>query len=301
MDVSVVVPTRNRHRLLEGTLASLARQTLAPDRFEVLVVDNGSTDGTAETVTRWERSGALRCRRVVEPALGANRARNRGFAEACAEIVAFTDDDVRPEPSWLEALVAAFADGPFGAVGGRVELQWEREPPRWLHRNHAVLLAAFDLGPERRRVDRYPYLVSANLALRASVLRRLGGFDPRLGRVGSNLLSLDETELCRRLVEAGEILLYEPRATVRHFVPTERATLRFLLRRSFDQGRSVCRYQAITGARDRAPSRPGIVFRRLADAATHLLRRDLRESARALTAVAWHLGYLREACSGSGS
>ena len=297
MDATVVVPTHNRATLLRGALESLARQTLARERFEVVVVDNASGDDTAEVAVRALAAGALEGRCVREEALGLNHARNRGIAEARGGIIAFLDDDARAGPGWLEALLDALSGAEADAAGGRIDLEWESPAPAWIHRNHEGLLAGFDLGRERRRVDRYPFLIGTNLAVRAATLDRLGGFHPDLDRRGGSLLSAGDTELCRRIVDSGGTLLYEPRAVVRHLVPAERVTLRFLVRRSFDQGRSVCLYQRISGARDRAPSRPSVLARWVARVPWHLLRGDLRECARAVTTAAWHLGYLREARS----
>jgi glycosyltransferase involved in cell wall biosynthesis len=296
MDISVIVPTHDRSDLLEGTLESLSHQSLDPERYEVLIVDNASpTNATQKVAERWLRKDGFRGRYVREEVLGANAARNRGVAEARGEILAFIDDDARAYPDWLESLLRSFGTGDASGVGGKIELLWEVPPPDWLHRNHLGLLAEFDLGNERKRVDRYPYLVSANLAFTADTLRRFGGFHLDLGRCGTSLISMDETELCFRIVKGGGLLFYEPMAVVKHFVPRERTRLSFLLRRSYAQGRSVCRYQRISGARDRTPSRPMSVVRTVASLPPRVLRRDWREAAGVLTTLVWHFGYLREA------
>jgi len=295
MDASIVIPTHNRAALLDGALESLAAQSMANDRFEVLVVDNGSQDDTRAVADRWIAAGRLPGRYVREESLGLTLARNRGISEARAGIIAFIDDDVRVEPHWLAVLVQAFEDSTVWGVGGKIRLQWQSPPPPWIHANHRKLLAELDLGPSRCRVHRYPYLVGANLAFTAETFRRVGLFHEDLDRQGSNLLSGGDTEFCHRVVQAGGVLIYEPTAVVGHLVPPERLRLSFFVRRSYDQGRTVCRYLRISGSNDRSPGRTITLIRNLRDIPVNLLRRDLTEAARALTTAAWHLGYLREA------
>jgi glycosyltransferase involved in cell wall biosynthesis len=294
-DVSVVIPTHNRAALLRGALDSLSAQAFPRERFEVLVVDNGSADETEPVARRWLETGGVPGRHVREDRLGLAFARNRGIEEARAPIVAFVDDDVRADPGWLAALVAAFDDPEPCGIGGAVRLRPEAPLPSWLHQNHRKLLAELDLGPAPCRVERYPYLVGANLALRAEAFRRFGLFDESLDRRGASLLSGGDTELCSRIVRGGGILAYEPRAVVHHLVPPERTRLSFFLRRSYDQGRTVCRYHRLGGGGDRSPARPVTLARNLARIPLHLLRRDLTESSRAATTAAWQLGYLRQA------
>jgi glucosyl-dolichyl phosphate glucuronosyltransferase len=296
-EVSVIVCTRNRASGLAETLDSLTAQSLARQRYEVIVVDNWSTDSTRQVAeTALEREG-LRGRCVLERALGLNNARNRGVEDSRGEIVAFLDDDARALPAWLDALLAAFAAGTPDGVGGPVELVWQAPPPRWQHRDYFRLLAEFDLGAERCAVDVFPYLVGTNMAFTRDTFRRVGLFDPRFDRQGTNLLSMGDTEFCHRVVQSGGHLFYEPRARVRHLVPPDRATLSFLLRRSYSNGRSLRRLKALRSDLDAKPPRPGT----LASAVSRLLRRlaerDLVASARLASSVAWHLGYLREGLS----
>jgi len=295
LEISVIVPTRNRARSLADTLASLARQSLPRSRYEVVVVDNGSTDTTAELAGSTLGREGLHGRCVREPALGANLARNRGIEDSKGKIVAFLDDDARAEPPWLEALLSAFSDGCVNGVGGAIELLWQTAPPRWQHRNYLHLLAQFDLGAERRKVERYPYLVSTNLAFTRQTFDRFGVFDPRLDRRGSQLLSMGDTEYCHRVVRGGGTLFYEPRAVVRHLVPEDRTRLSFLLRRSYSNGRSLCQLKNLWRDLDAEPSRPASLVRTGVNLLREVRKRNLAGCARQASLLAWHLGYLREA------
>ncbi|MGH7803004.1 MAG: glycosyltransferase family 2 protein [Candidatus Binatia bacterium] len=230
------VCTRDRARVLPRALRAAAGQSAAFP-FEILVVDNGSSDDTRAVV---ERASAEHpsIRYVHEPETGLSRARNRGAAESRAPLLAYLDDDAEPVAGWLSALRAAFAETPAAIVGGPILARFEVPPPPWLTA-HLSLLSCQDLGAERRVVDRPPYVFGANLAVRRDDLARLGGFDPSLGRLGRRLLQDEDTDLCERVLADGRSIVYEPRAGVLHWIPPERVTREYLRRRAFDTGRSV--------------------------------------------------------------
>jgi glycosyltransferase involved in cell wall biosynthesis len=231
--ISVAVCTRNRARHLRAALDSLTRQSLSPDRFEVLVVDNGSRDETPAVV----RSFGARVRGLHEPVAGLSRARNHALARAASPLIAYLDDDAVAEPGWLAALLERFESDPsIGAIGGRTLPAFESPPPRWLHPDLLLCLSVVDWceAPCELRAPRF--LVGANMAFRAAPVRVAGGFRTDLGRVGGNLLSGEEQDLVDRLEAAGHRTWYEPAATVHHHIPTERMTRRWLLARARGQG-----------------------------------------------------------------
>ena len=237
LEVSVVVCTLNRAASLQRALDSLCVQTAPSDRFEVLVVDNGSTDETPKVVAEL----AARCpsvRGVHEPRTGLSHARNRGIEEARGEVVAFLDDDATADPGWVESLAGAFADPRVGAAGGKVVLEFPDRRPAWLPPRLEGFYSGLDLGDEPMTFpDRLgPY--GANMAVRRSTLATTGGFSPALGRRGRNLISNEEVELFERVRRSGALIRYEPAAWVRHHIEPERVSRRYLLRRAYAQGRS---------------------------------------------------------------
>ena len=167
-EISVVIPHLNQPRLLAACLAALGQQTLAPDRFEVLVVDNGSTPLPTHVV-----AGLPGVHLACEPEPGPGPARNRGVALARAEILAFLDADCIPEPGWLAAILAAFeADPACGVIGGAVRV-FAETPGR---PNPAE---AFDLVYGFRQeltIARHDFAATANLAVRRGVFATVGGF-----------------------------------------------------------------------------------------------------------------------------
>ena len=181
IDVSVVIPTYNRAAQLDVLLKELVRQRASGLRYEVLVVDNGSTDATRSVVSSLAASDH-RVRYLHEPRRGASNARNRGIAAAAAPIVAFIDDDVLPSRDWLNAIAGAFDAHPeIDCVGGRVEPRWPRQPPPWLTQRHWGPLA-LQLGrgsaPYLDADHAAACLITANFACRSSVFDEVGGFSP---------------------------------------------------------------------------------------------------------------------------
>ena len=203
MDISVIVPTLNRAASVDALLRDLVCQTGAAT-FEVLVVDNGSSDDTARVVQRHVDRDA-RVRYVLERRPGASHARNAGIARAAAPILAFIDDDVRPRHDWVASIAAAFAARPdIDCFGGRVEPRWSAPPPPWLTRAHwAPLALQIDRG-HSRYIDREhasACLITANFACRAKVFAEVGGFAPEYRRD-------EDREFNLRMWRAGKRGLY---------------------------------------------------------------------------------------------
>ena len=130
MDLSVVIPTYNRCDELAGALRALLAQDAGTTRYELIVSDNNSTDGTRQLVASLIEGGESRLRYVFEGHQGAASARNAGIAVAVAPIIAFTDDDIRVAPSWIAEIKRALDEHPeVDAVGGKILPQWPHTPP----------------------------------------------------------------------------------------------------------------------------------------------------------------------------
>src|SRR2546425_3331033 len=148
MDVSAVVCTHNRLDYLKRCIDSLSRQTLDATRFEVIVVDNASKDGTHMWVE--QAQGTMpNLRYVHEPTLGLAHARNAGWRAAKSEVVAFLDDDALAAADWLEQIVAKFQqrDEKLAVLGGKVLPIWEAAPPDWLVPELQAYLSVLDWSP----------------------------------------------------------------------------------------------------------------------------------------------------------
>ncbi len=233
MNVSVVIATHNRERLLDECLGHLARQAFISGD-EVMVVDNNSTDGTSVVIDRWAEAFPVPLRHLTEPRPGKSRAVARAVAVAAGDILAFTDDDVNVDEAWIGELRRAMrADPDLALVGGPVAPRWERQPPRWLPEHGvrgrlAAPLALVDYGPTEGPLgDRTA--VGANLAVRRDVFERVGGFVTHLGKLAGTLLGGEDHDLCDRVRAAGLRTGYVPTARVRHWVPANRLRLRYFV------------------------------------------------------------------------
>ena len=211
----MIVPVRNGAASIRPLLESLAAQTLPRERFEVIVVDNGSTDGTGQVAAGYE------AKVVQEPVPNRSRARNRGAAEAGARLYAFTDADCVAQPGWLEALLACRSAAPLVAGDVRVRV---RERPNAIERYEAM----WRFG--QRAWVQQGWAATANLLVDAEAFEAVGGFDPTWRHIG------EDVDFCFRARAAGYGLGYCARAIVDHDAERE---LRPLLERCFRHGYSV--------------------------------------------------------------
>jgi GT2 family glycosyltransferase len=233
MTLSVIIATRDRHQLLNECLAHLARQPFAPGD-EVIVVDNGSNDDTPAVIARHARQYQVPLRHLDERRPGKSFALAAAVAVARGDVLAFTDDDVNVESSWLDAIRAAMTDPTVALIGGPVAPRWERRAPSWLRRavdsygRLTAPLALLNYGAEASPLGPRTVL-GANLAVRREVLTRVGGFASHLGKLQGTGLSGEDDELCRRVQAAGFRALYCPHARVGHWVPAERMRVRYYM------------------------------------------------------------------------
>jgi GT2 family glycosyltransferase len=241
--ISVIIATYNRAALLDECLDHLARQPFASGD-EVIVVDNGSTDGTADVLRRQQERFPVQLVALSEPLPGKSHALAAALAIAGGDILAFTDDDVNVDAGWLCAVRQAMAPDADGSevalIGGPVQPRWEKRAPGWLKLGRgygrlAAPLALLDYGAEA--LDLGPRTVlGANMAVRRRVLAEIGGFATHLGKLRGTLLSGEDHELCQRVQRAGFRARYCPGATVRHWVPADRVRIGYFLRWFFWSG-----------------------------------------------------------------
>jgi GT2 family glycosyltransferase len=231
--ISVVVCTRNRPESVLVTLRRLV--SMRYPSFEVVVVDNApDSDATREGIAR-EFGADARVRYVREPRPGLSCARNRGISEAAADIIAFTDDDVRVDPWWLTGIARGFLAVPGVACVTGLIATAELESPAQLYFHLREGWGAscerrvFDLAEHRDESPLYPYSAGAfgagaNFALTRGVIKEIGGFDEALG-AGSPAGGGEDLNIFTRIVLAGHRLVYEPSAVVSHVHRTELADL----------------------------------------------------------------------------
>jgi glycosyltransferase involved in cell wall biosynthesis len=233
---SVTICTYNRSRWLRETLEFITRQDYPSDRWEILVVDNNSSDDTRAVVESF--SGAPKPPLYFfEKNQGSSYARNRGIAEAKGEIVIFTDDDMLGGPGWLRLIVAPFllpGNERVAAVGGEVVPVFPEGLPKWLVNQWRPLDFRHDVGPLRS--NQLP--MTANLALRTVVFKHVGLFRTDLGRIGNHSLFNEDHDLCRRVFAAGYTMWYTPDGMLQHQIPANRLTFKYTFKQVYDAARS---------------------------------------------------------------
>lgn len=237
--ITVAICTFNRAELLDSVLRTVLKLD-SSYIHEVLIIDNGSKDKTREIVRSWASNAKVPVGYVYEGQPGIAHARNRALREGHGQYLAFLDDDAWPNPDWLnELMVPVHSIVPRPAcVVGKVELEWEGKQPPWLPSFMEPLLCAYDLGPHSRFLTKDEYLLTTNVLFHRQTALKLGGFRPYLGRRRGQMLGGEDNDMHYRLVHSGNKVFYQPQAVVRHWVPHERQTKWFVIRRIFWDGAS---------------------------------------------------------------
>jgi glycosyltransferase involved in cell wall biosynthesis len=258
MTVSVVIATYNRVRELAACLEQLRGQDFHPGD-EVVVADNGSTDGTVALLTRVASRFPVALRVVVEARPGKSRAVAAALVHCTGDVLAFTDDDVLVDDEWIARIRETMGREAVDLIGGRVLPRFAARVPSWLvlsgpsgFSRLASPLALLDYGDARG--DLGPRAaIGANLVIRRAVFTAVGGYDPSLGKRSGTLLSGEDHQLCERVQAAGYRAVYEPSLVVRHLVPADRLTVGYFLRWFFWSGVT---HAALDSERDRAAGSP---------------------------------------------
>ena len=240
MTISVVIATYNRARLLRTTLDHLRTQAYQAGD-EVIVVDNGSTDDTASVIAQHAAEFPVPLRTLRVTANGKGHSLNAAIAIVNGAILALTDDDVVVAADWIETIRDIFSDPAVALVGGRVDPNWEQEPPRWMNVSGD---AGYGLMGSPLALQHYGCAqplgartaVGANLAVRRAVVDAVGGFAVELAPQRGTLLRAEDHEFCRRVRTSGYRCDYRPELQVRHWVPAARMRLDYLLRWFFWSG-----------------------------------------------------------------
>jgi glycosyltransferase involved in cell wall biosynthesis len=230
MDISIVVSTYNRSGLLEGALRALLSQRPADVAYEILVVDNNSTDQTRPLVQALAMQNREKLKYLFEPKQGLSYGRNTGIAAAKASIIAFTDDDVRVAADWVWRIKTGFEANPdIDFLGGKVVPQWPAQPSPWLTKANWSPLALLDYGDSSFYVDsgKQLCLIGANFAFRRRAFEKVGLFKTDFQRVKDGIGSLEDHEFLLRLWRVGSRGLYLPELVATAEIEPDRMTKQY--------------------------------------------------------------------------
>jgi glucosyl-dolichyl phosphate glucuronosyltransferase len=267
--ISVVIPSRNRADLLSLTLSSIVNQELSRAEFEVIVVDNGSTDHTQSVVKDYQ-SRLTNLIAIYAPEPGLHTGRHAGMTAAKGDVLVFADDDIEALPTWLSAIQDVFKDPSVAMAGGNNLPMFLQEPPAWLSAlwnktssdgGRSVSLLSIQQRPAGR-YDISPYQVwGCNFAIRKNVLAAVGGFHP--DGMPQDLIRFrgdGETYVSTYVLKNRLRCVFDSNASVYHKVTPERMTLQYFRQRGFNQGVSDS-YTQLRGEHSFDQSKPSVPYR----------------------------------------
>ena len=245
MRFSIVIPTLNRSDSLRATIDSLLGSKFSPHEYEILIVDNGSTDNTRQVAeTAIESNMGRQIRYYYEPVPGLLSARHKGALESKGEILVYVDDDIEADQYWLEAISEALEDPEVKLVGGKSLPKYESAPPDWLDAfwyrdgdlRQCFYLSLLDYGDKISEIDPL-YVWGLNFAIRRETLFELEGFNPEcVPKTLQRYQGDGDTGLAWKVKAAGYKIIYQPQALVYHIVPTQRLTIDYFVERMFSAG-----------------------------------------------------------------
>jgi glycosyltransferase involved in cell wall biosynthesis len=242
---SIIIPTFNRCDLLDKALISLVKQTFNPSEFEIIVVDNGSTDNTREIVQQHiDENTAPYIHYIFDDIPGLLTGRHRGAKESNSDILCFIDEDIEADPDWLKEVYNTFKDSSVHLVGGKCLPIYDVEPPVWEKKLWSItgdhkmcgFYSLIDQGDEQK--DCEPNLIwGLFFCIRKETLHKAGGFHP--DALPGHLLRFlgdGETGLTTKIKSLGLRSVYQPKAVLYHHVTRERFGVEYLKKREFYQG-----------------------------------------------------------------
>ena len=237
--VSVVVCTYNRANILEICLNSLANQTVASDFYEVLVIDNNSTDNTKDVTHKFIEQNS-NFKYFLESKQGLSYARNRGWQEALGEYVAYTDDDCKLPEQWLAVAKKIIEEISPGVFGGPSLPFYISPKPAWFKDRYASNVL---LDEKARPLKENEYVFGMNIFVQRSLLEQLSGFDSNLGMSGKAIAYGEETDLIIRIRSTmpDKLIYFDPNLYVHHLVRPEKMTMKWVIKQRFADGKYAYR------------------------------------------------------------
>ncbi|WP_444994548.1 glycosyltransferase [Aliikangiella sp. IMCC44359] len=241
--ISIVIPTRNRAESLKRCLLSIEKQSASKSCFEVIVIDNGSTDSTKGVAESFSTS--LNLVYCYAPTPGLHTGRHKGLELAQAEIITYIDDDIIAFPNWLEGIIESFKNKNVVMVGGNNIPHYESPPPNWLTQwweiknangNSLPLLSILDFGEGKFEFDA-DYVWGCNFSVRKQIIIDAQGFHPdALPAEQLRLRGDGETHISDYIKNKGLKVIFNSKASVYHCVSKERLTVKYFEKRAFAQG-----------------------------------------------------------------
>jgi glycosyltransferase involved in cell wall biosynthesis len=238
MRLSVIICTYNRERFIGDTLVSVANQPFPKRDYQIVLVDNNSTDRTAEIVQDFIKTYPdCDVKVVIETNQGHTYARNRGIAESDGDVLLFLDDDVLLDEGYFTNLIQHYRnDSTLAASGGRVIVKYEHQRPVWMSRFLEPMLGHHEFGSSVKVYDKNKYPVGCSMVFRSSTFAQTGVFNTDLGRRGTSLGGNDEKDMLFRVHHAGLKIAYLPDVILQHRIDDRRLTDDYVRRQAIGVG-----------------------------------------------------------------
>ncbi|MDR3057858.1 MAG: glycosyltransferase family 2 protein [Prevotella sp.] len=227
MKLSVIFCTYNREKYLYNALKSIATQDFPYQDYEIVMVNNNSTDSTEKICKKFQDDyPQMDFRYFLETNQGLSYARNRGVKESRGDILIFVDDDATVFDFYLSFIKLFFEAHPeVSACGGPIVPVYEVEKPKWLsHYTEQLIGGALYEGDKVKPFRNGKYPGGGNSAFRKEVFEKYGLFNVDLGRKGTGLIGAEEKDLYDRLTRGGEVFYYLPQMGIHHYIPEKKLT-----------------------------------------------------------------------------
>lgn len=243
MRISAIVCTYNRELFICGTIDSLLISLTRVKDFEIIIIDNNSSDLTPELLLKYKNHSRIKC--IKEEIQGLSHARNRGITEATGDILVFLDDDIEIKPDYFLTLEKTFSDPGISIAGGKV-LPFNVDIPHWLPERYYYLVSIFDMGD---RIKTTRYIMGGNCAIRKELVDKVGFYNVELGRKGNNLMAGEENEYMDRIISLGYKIYYVPDLTIYHKI-NDKLNKEYVFNYAYQNGKSnAIQYRKTRGLR----------------------------------------------------
>ena len=240
MILSIVICSYNRASYISGALDSLYHQSAGLDNFEAIIVDNNSTDNTAEVFKQWRSSHANGSfTYLTETKQGASFARNTGAAQAKGQWLCFMDDDAIANSNYVENIIKHIKTKPEAiGFGGRIIPKYIPSAPEWMSYYVSSLVGNFDYAPTACAFENGKYPLESNMIVKKDIYDSIGGFNTQLpGVVGTLRIGGEGKELFYKLLALGHTIYYDPAICVHHVVEVKKLTPEYMYRVASGIGR----------------------------------------------------------------
>ncbi|MFA9390566.1 MAG: glycosyltransferase [Prolixibacteraceae bacterium] len=237
--ISLIICTYNRDKFLPLCLAALTRQDCSVDDFEIILINNNSTDTTDQICHNFlEQNKKIHFNYFIETKQGLSVARNRGIAESIGKVISFIDDDAIICDNYVSNLLKHFLSSDLMAGGGKILPKWETQAPIWINKYLLPLFSLIDMGEKQKPFTGKRYPIGANMFFKKEIFDEIGLFNEELGRTGKNMMGGEEKDIFNKIKAKNHQINYFPDIWVYHIIPDERTTVSFVRKQAYGIGLS---------------------------------------------------------------